>query len=269
MSVLFHFSNPWKQSCSTDLSNTHLILFTVLPLLDPLPCWKMDSVTEVTSSNRALIGGKWSVSLAKIWTIWNSRTWHQMFTGLIWTQIKWNCIKYIWLQIHCAGASSQNANLNLSKSLRAWMYLIWNITQLFLHETTTMSKNTFMSAYLSCEVQGWRLWNCAIHLPKHLTKLRYHWGKVVEQRLHRLLKDGAHSLRDIKRSAELKPFLMVTMTSYKSRAASISDSPLQPGSHWATYWVQSVWEQTLAAKPQPPEKTQIPFIWTEVLIKQQ
>lgn len=46
-------------------------------LLDLLPCWKMDSVTEVTSSNRALMGGKWSVSLAKICTIWNSRTSNQ------------------------------------------------------------------------------------------------------------------------------------------------------------------------------------------------
>lgn len=47
------------------------------PCWTPLPCWKMDSVTEVTSSNRALMGGKWSVSLAKICTIWNSRTSHQ------------------------------------------------------------------------------------------------------------------------------------------------------------------------------------------------
>lgn len=44
-------------------------VLTVPPLLDPLPCWKMDRVTEVTSSNRALMGGKWSVSLAKICTI--------------------------------------------------------------------------------------------------------------------------------------------------------------------------------------------------------
>lgn len=65
---------------------THLTVFTVPPLLDPLPCWKMDSVTEVTSSNRALMGGKWSVSLAKICTIWNSRTLHQTLILFICTQ---------------------------------------------------------------------------------------------------------------------------------------------------------------------------------------
>lgn len=37
-------------------------------------------------------------------------------------------------------------------------------------------------------------------------------------------------------------------------AAHGDDSPLQPASHWATYWVRSVWEQTLVAKPPPPEK---------------
>lgn len=233
----------------------------------------MDSVTEVTSSNRALIGGKWSVSLAKIWTIWNSRTWDQIFTGSICTQMKLNTFDFkfivLVLQIKVLTKPVQiitGLDVLFSSLAHSVAHdLIWNITQVFLHETTNVSMNTFMSVYLSCEVQGWSLWNCAIHLPKHLTKLRYHWGKVVEQRLHRLLKDGAHSLRDNKRTAELTPFLMVCNELW---AASISDSPLQPGSHWATYWVQSVWEQTLAAKPQPPEKAQIHFIWTEELLKQ-
>ncbi len=36
--------------------------------------------------------------------------------------------------------------------------------------------------------------------------------------------------------------------------AHADDSPLQPASRLATYWVQSVWEQTLVAKPPPPKK---------------
>lgn len=71
--------NHWSEQ-------THLTVFTVPPLLHPLPCWKMDSVTEVTSSNRALMGGKWSVSLAKICTIWNSRTSHQTLAVFTCTQ---------------------------------------------------------------------------------------------------------------------------------------------------------------------------------------
>lgn len=42
----------------------------ILQYYQVLPCWKMDSVTEVTSSNRALMGGKCSVWLAKMWTSW-------------------------------------------------------------------------------------------------------------------------------------------------------------------------------------------------------
>lgn len=37
-------------------------------------------------------------------------------------------------------------------------------------------------------------------------------------------------------------------------AAHVDDSPPQPASRWATYWEQSVWEQTLVAKPPQPAK---------------
>lgn len=55
---------------NTTVNKKHDYKNQALSTLDLLPCWKMDSVTVVTSSNRALIGGKWSVSLAKMWTIW-------------------------------------------------------------------------------------------------------------------------------------------------------------------------------------------------------
>lgn len=61
----------------------------------------------------------------------------------------------------------------------------------------------FSSAYLPCEIQSWDLGNSTVHLPKHLTQLGNHGGKVVGQGLHWLLKDGAHSLRGNKRSAVL------------------------------------------------------------------
>lgn len=51
-----------------------------------------------------------------------------------------------------------------------------------------------MSVYLSCEVKGWGLGNCTVHLPEHLTQLRHHGSKIVEESLHWLLKDGAHRL---------------------------------------------------------------------------
>lgn len=49
--------------------------------------------------------------------------------------------------------------------------------------------------YLSREVEGGGLGNRTVHLAEHLAELRHHGGEVVEQRLHRLLEDGAHRLK--------------------------------------------------------------------------
>lgn len=78
----FHINAPYVTHTHTteaplSRADTFQATSTLPPMPDPLPCWKMDSVTEVTSSNKALMGGKWSVSLAKMCTIWNSRTSHQ------------------------------------------------------------------------------------------------------------------------------------------------------------------------------------------------
>lgn len=80
-----------------------------------LPWWKMVSVTEVTSSNRALMGGKWSVSLANIWTICkqtserheNENSWsEERFINRHWHtwRVKsradaWGIVLYIWPNI--------------------------------------------------------------------------------------------------------------------------------------------------------------------------
>ena len=120
--------------------------------------------------------------------------------------------------------------------------------------------NTSTSVYLSCEIQGGGLGNCTVHLPKHLTELRHHGSKVMEQSLHRLLKDGTHSLRNNNTRSAIWTGLIMWSDLLESRGTwrfvgvCWSDSPLQPASRWATYWAQSVWEQTLVAKPPPPEK---------------
>lgn len=117
----------------------------------------------------------------------------------------------------------------------------------------------FSSAYLPCEIQSWDLGNSTVHLPKHLTQLGNHGGKVVGQGLHWLLKDGAHSLRGNKRSAVLplnnlwRRAISICHSKITGLVAHVSDSPPQLESRWATYWASFVWEQRLAAEPPPPE----------------
>lgn len=135
-----------------------------------------------------------------------------------------------------------------------WCAADWLIHSLFCLRITT--KYTNVCVYLSCEVEGWRLGNRTVHLPKHLAQLRHHGSKVVEQSLHRLLKDGAHRLRDDMRSyvLTLSTHLIMRADFLESRGLTARYLPRQPASRWATYWAQSVWEQTLAAKPPPPEE---------------
>lgn len=51
-----------------------------------------------------------------------------------------------------------------------------------------------MKAHLSSEVKSGGLGDGAVHPPQHLTQLWHHGGKVIQQRLNRLLKDSAHRL---------------------------------------------------------------------------
>lgn len=50
---------------------------------------------------------------------------------------------------------------------------------------------------LSGEVKSRGLGNSAVHPTQHLTELRHHGGKVIQQCLNRLLKDGTHRLNHL------------------------------------------------------------------------
>lgn len=48
--------------------------------------------------------------------------------------------------------------------------------------------------YLPGEFNGRDLGYGAVHLPQHLTQLRHHGGKIIQEGLHRLLKYGTDRL---------------------------------------------------------------------------
>lgn len=48
--------------------------------------------------------------------------------------------------------------------------------------------------YLPGEVDGRSLGDGAVHLSQHLTQLRHHGGKIIQEGLHRFLKDGTDRL---------------------------------------------------------------------------
>ena len=81
---------------------------------------------------------------------------------------------------------------------------------------------TCMSVYLSCEVKGRGLGNCTVHLPEHLTELRHHRSKVVQQSLHRLLKDSADRLRNNMKSVSLKCHIWLKWTNFWQKQRSDS-----------------------------------------------
>lgn len=170
-----------------------------------IPCWKRVSVTEVTSRKRALMGGKWAGSLAKMRTSWG-RGRERGAEALTSRQLQpgprlpaQNCHE---ASDHGAGppaqpcpalpAGARGAGLCSPTPVPARApipHACWEpgaIPQPAPHPP---------AAYLPREVDGRGLGDGAVHLAQHLAQLRDHGGEVVEQGLHGLLEDGADRLR--------------------------------------------------------------------------